>query len=95
MGMLVGGALGGLAVTGAAIGAAAGVFLVAGLIYLLHALSWLLARILNHQGSVWVGYAITTAVLFVLAAVAGLVVTGLVIWIGHAGSTASWSGVGG
>jgi hypothetical protein len=36
-----------------------------------------------------------TAVTGVLAAVAGLVVTGLVVWIGHAGSTAAWSGVGG
>jgi len=31
----------------------------------------------------------------VLAAVAGLVVTGLVVWIGDAGATAVWSGVGG
>src|SRR3954447_14947165 len=31
----------------------------------------------------------------VLAAMAGLVVTGLVVWIGHAGSVAAWSGVGG
>jgi hypothetical protein len=31
----------------------------------------------------------------VLAAVAGLVVTGLVVWIGHAGSVAAWTGVGG
>ncbi len=36
----------------------------------------------------------TTAV-GVLAAVAGLAVTGLVIWIGHAGATAVWQGVGG
>jgi hypothetical protein len=32
-------------------------------------------------------------VLAVLAALAGLVVTGLVVWIGHAGSAAVWSGV--
>jgi hypothetical protein len=31
----------------------------------------------------------------VLAAVAGLVVTGLVVWIGDAGALAVWSGVGG
>ena len=31
----------------------------------------------------------------VLAALAGLAVTGLVIWIGHAGATAVWQGVGG
>ena len=30
----------------------------------------------------------------ILAALVGLVVTGLVIWIGHAGATAVWSGVG-
>jgi hypothetical protein len=29
----------------------------------------------------------------ILAALAGLAVTGLVIWIGHAGSAAAWSGV--
>jgi hypothetical protein len=31
----------------------------------------------------------------VLAALAGLVVTGLVVWIGHAGSAAAYSGIGG
>jgi hypothetical protein len=36
-----------------------------------------------------------TTVVGVLAALAGLVVLGLVIWIGHAGSTAVWSGVTG
>jgi predicted lipid-binding transport protein (Tim44 family) len=34
---------------------------------------------------------ITTAV-GVLAALAGIAVTGLVVWIGHAGSVAVWSG---
>jgi uncharacterized membrane protein YqjE len=63
---------------GAAIGAAAGVFALAGLIYLLHALSWLLSRILNDQSSVWVGYAITTGLLFILAAIAGFIAYKLV-----------------
>ena len=36
-----------------------------------------------------------TLITGVLAALAGLVVTGLVIWIGHAGAVAAWSGVGG
>jgi Predicted membrane protein (DUF2231) len=36
-----------------------------------------------------------TTVVGVLAALAGLVVVGLVIWIGHAGATAVWSGVTG
>jgi Predicted membrane protein (DUF2231) len=34
-----------------------------------------------------------TLVTGVLAALAGLAVTGLVVWIGHAGSAAAWSGV--
>ncbi len=33
------------------------------------------------------------AILAVVAALAGLVVTGLVVWIGHSGSAAVWSGV--
>jgi hypothetical protein len=36
-----------------------------------------------------------TTIVGVLAALAGLVVMGLVIWIGHAGATAVWSGVTG
>ena len=36
-----------------------------------------------------------TLITGVLAALAGLVVTGLVVWIGHAGSAAAYSGVGG
>jgi hypothetical protein len=36
-----------------------------------------------------------TTVVGVLAALAGLVVMGLVIWIGHTGATAVWSGVTG
>jgi uncharacterized membrane protein YqjE len=63
---------------GAAVGAAAGIFAVAALIYLLHALAWLLARVLNDQSSVWVGYGITTLLLFILAAVAGLIAYRLV-----------------
>ena len=36
-----------------------------------------------------------TTIVGILAALAGLVIIGLVVWIGHAGSTAVWSGVGG
>jgi hypothetical protein len=36
-----------------------------------------------------------TMITGVLAALAGLVVTGLVVWIGHAGSAAAYSGIGG
>ena len=35
-----------------------------------------------------------TLITGILAAVAGLVVAGLVVWIGDAGATAAWSGVG-
>lgn len=45
-------------------------------------------------GQLRVGVRLSTSV-GVLAALAGLVVTGLVVWIGDAGATAVWSGVGG
>ena len=60
-------------VVGAVAGAIAGVFALAALIYLLHALSWLLWRLLNGNGSsFWIGFAIVGALLLVLGAVAGL-----------------------
>lgn len=36
-----------------------------------------------------------TLITGILAALAGLIVTGLVVWIGHAGSAAAYSGIGG
>lgn len=36
-----------------------------------------------------------TTVAAVLAAVAGLVTTAIVVWVGHAGSAAVWQGIGG
>jgi putative superfamily III holin-X len=57
---------------GAAVGAAAGVFVLAGLIYFLHAIAWLLYRIISDDGrSVWIGYIIVAGALFLLAALAG------------------------
>jgi uncharacterized membrane protein YqjE len=56
---------------GAALGALAGIFLVFMLIYLLHALSWLWVDLFNFN-AVWLGYAITTGILLVLGALAGL-----------------------
>lgn len=54
---------------GAAVGAAAGFFALLGLIFLLHTLAWGL----NDLGlSIWAGYGIVTLLLFVTAAVAGL-----------------------
>jgi uncharacterized membrane protein YqjE len=55
---------------GAAVGAAAGVFLVFGVTMLFHGLSWFITDLLNEPP--WVGYAIVTGLLFLLAAIAGL-----------------------
>ena len=54
---------------GAAVGAAAGVFVLAGLIYFLHFAAWGIADILGND--VWLGYLIVAVLLFLLAAVAG------------------------
>jgi uncharacterized membrane protein YqjE len=54
---------------GAAVGAAAGVFVLGGLIYFLHFAAWGLADILGND--VWLGYLIVAVLLFLLAAIAG------------------------
>ena len=54
---------------GASLGAAAGVFLVFALIFLLDTIAWLLVDLLN--ASTWVGFAITTGILLLLAGIAG------------------------
>src|SRR3954454_16317774 len=56
---------------GAAIGAAAGVFILAGLIYFLHFIALALAALLGTDA--WVGYLIVAGVLFLAGGVAGLV----------------------
>ena len=55
---------------GAAIGAAAGVFILAGLIYFLHFLALLIADVLGSNA--WLGYLIVAGVLFITGGVAGL-----------------------
>jgi hypothetical protein len=55
---------------GAAIGAAAGVFILAGLIYFLHFLALLIADVLGTNP--WLGYLIVAGVLFITGGVAGL-----------------------
>jgi hypothetical protein len=55
---------------GAAIGAAAGVFVLAGLIYFLHFLALLIADVLGTNP--WLGYLIVAGVLFITGGVAGL-----------------------
>src|SRR4051794_27576096 len=57
---------------GAAVGAAAGIFAVAALIYLLHSLSWGVFAIFSDDPNyVWVGYLFTGVLLLVLGAVSG------------------------
>jgi uncharacterized membrane protein YqjE len=57
---------------GAVVGAAAGVFLVFGVTMLFHTLAWLLFDIFNFS-AIWIGFAIVTGALFVLAGLAGWV----------------------
>lgn len=59
---------------GAAIGAAAGVFALFGLIYLLHSASWLAWKLVRGDSpdNFWLGFLIVAALLFALGVVAGL-----------------------
>ncbi len=54
---------------GAAVGVAAGVFLVFALVFFLHALAWLITDALGEPP--WTGYAIVVGILVLLAALAG------------------------
>jgi uncharacterized membrane protein YqjE len=54
---------------GAAVGAAAGVFILAGLIYFLHFIALLIADVLGTNA--WVGYLIVSGALFLLGGLAG------------------------
>ena len=56
---------------GAGVGAAAGVFLIFAVVMLLHTLAWFINDLLDFN-SVWPGFAITTGILILLAAIAGL-----------------------
>ena len=58
---------------GAGIGAAAGVFLVFGVTMFFHGLAWFLDDLLNQEDNIWVGFAIVTAFLFLLAIIAAFV----------------------
>jgi hypothetical protein len=55
---------------GAGAAAAAGVFAIFGVVYLFHALAWLLVELLDSDP--WVGFAIVAGGLFVIGAIAGL-----------------------
>ena len=58
---------------GAAIGAAAGVFLVFGITMFFHTLAWLLDDLFNWEDNIWAGFAVVTALLFLLSALAAFI----------------------
>jgi uncharacterized membrane protein YqjE len=57
---------------GAAIGAAAGVFLIFGITTFFHGLAWFLDDVFNWEDNIWAGFAVVTGFLFLLAIFAGL-----------------------
>ena len=58
---------------GAAIAAAAGVFLVFGVTMFFHGLAWFLDDVFNWEDNIWAGFAVVTALLFLLAILAALI----------------------
>jgi uncharacterized membrane protein YqjE len=58
-------------VKGAVVGIVAGIFVVAGLIYLLHSLSWLIWELIGGDDDFWIGFMIVAVALFVLGGLAG------------------------
>jgi len=62
---------------GAAVGVAAGVFLIFGITMFFHTLAWFLFDIFDFK-AIWYGFAIVTALLFLFAIVAGFVAYRLV-----------------
>ena len=57
---------------GAGVAAAAGVFLVFGVTMFFHGLAWFLDDVFNWEDNNWAGFAVVTALLFLLAILAGL-----------------------
>jgi hypothetical protein len=58
---------------GAAIGAAAGVFLIFGVTMFFHGLAWLLNDLFNWDTDLWAGFAVVAAILFLLAILAAFI----------------------
>jgi uncharacterized membrane protein YqjE len=56
---------------GAAVGIAAGIFAVFGLIYLGHAVAWLIWDLIGGTRDFWLGFAIVAVILFLLGGLAG------------------------
>ena len=57
---------------GAGVAAAAGVFLVFGVTMFFHGLAWFLDDVFNWEDNIWAGFAVVTALLFLLAILAAL-----------------------
>ena len=57
---------------GAAVAVAAGVFLIFGITIFFHGLAWFLNDVFNWEDNNWAGFAVVTAMLFLLAILAGL-----------------------
>ena len=57
---------------GAVVAAAAGVFLVFGVTMFFHGLAWFLDDVFNWEDNIWAGFAVVTAVLFLLAILAAV-----------------------
>jgi uncharacterized membrane protein YqjE len=58
-------------IKGAVVGIVAGIFAVFGLVYLLHALAWLIWDLIGGTRDFWIGFAIVALLLFVFGALAG------------------------
>ena len=56
---------------GAVVGIAAGVFVVVGLLFLLHGAAWFAWQLTDTKTSFWLGYLIVAILLFLLGALAG------------------------
>ena len=56
---------------GAAVAAAAGVFVIFGITMFFHGLAWFLDDVFNWEDNIWAGFAVVTALLFLLAILAG------------------------
>jgi uncharacterized membrane protein YqjE len=58
---------------GAAVAAAAGVFLIFGVTIFFHGLAWFLNDVFNWEDNNWAGFGVVTAALFLLGLLAGLI----------------------
>jgi uncharacterized membrane protein YqjE len=58
---------------GAAIAGAAGVFAIFGITMFFHGLAWFLDDIFNWEDNIWAGFAVVTALLFLLAGLAAFI----------------------